>query len=149
MAKQFPFRFQKILDVREQQQKGLEIELARLDRAILRQEERRRHWELAREQALQDLALARREGDMSRSSQCADYIRHVRSRIAGCTDRAEELRDERARVQAELAEKMRSCKLLENYRDRLKRELMAEHEKAEQKVLDLHSANTFSRAKSG
>lgn len=147
MAKKgFQFRFQSILDVKEHQEKALEIELARIDRAILAQKETGRQWERTRRQVLDELGKAQRNGDMVQSIQCGDYLRHVRRRIGDCHAVVAELDGEREQARAELERVMRSRKALENYRDKLRGEFIAEQEKAEEKILELHSASRFIRA---
>ena len=42
---------------------------------------------------------------------------------------------------------MQSCKMLEGYRDRLEREFMAAQEKAEERIIELHSMHKFYQAK--
>ena len=142
----FQFRFQSILDVKEHQGKALEIELARIDRAILAQKETARQWERTRQQVLDELGKAQRNGDMVQSIQCGNYLRHVRRRIDDGDAVVAELNGEREQVRAELERVMRSRKALENYRDKLRSEFIAEQEKAEEKILELHSASRFIRA---
>ncbi len=141
------FRFQSILDVKEHQEKALEIELARIDRAILAQKETRRQWEHTRHQVLDELGKAQRNGDMVQSIQCGDYLRHVRRRIEDGDAVVAEMDGERQQARAELERVMRSRKALENYRDKLRSEFIAEQEKAEEKILELYSASRFIQAK--
>ncbi len=60
----FQFRFQKVLDLREQQQRALEMELGRLDRELLKARAEAARWEDERAASLSALAEARRGGDL-------------------------------------------------------------------------------------
>ncbi len=42
---------------------------------------------------------------------------------------------------------MQSCKMLENYRDRLRHEFAAQQERAEERIVELHSMHKFHQAK--
>ncbi|MGD2174214.1 MAG: hypothetical protein PVJ27_02335 [Candidatus Brocadiaceae bacterium] len=145
----FDFRYQKILDFKQHQEKALELELARLDTAVLAQRQSRRRWDMTRRQVLDQMGGARREGDLAHAAQCADYLRHVRRQMKNCDERLDELQRERERVRRELEKIMRSRKAVENYRDRMKKLFMVEREKAEQKVVDLHAARKFIEAEEG
>ena len=56
----FQFRFQKVLDLREQQQRALEMELGRLDRELLKARAEAARWQDERAASLSALAEARR-----------------------------------------------------------------------------------------
>ncbi len=142
----FTFPFQKVLDFREHQEKGLEIELSGLDEAILQQKQTRSRWELTRQQLLEEIGEARREGELRRAADCADYLQYVRDKIRQCERETARLQGRREEVRQELERVMRARKVVENYRDRLKKEFLAEREKIEQKVIDLHSSREFIQA---
>ncbi|MFW6118973.1 MAG: flagellar export protein FliJ [Planctomycetota bacterium] len=142
----FQFKYQKILEVREHQEKQLEIELARIDESIRMQRQERRRWEGVRDELLEALGRARRRGDMVEAAQCSDYLRHVRERIEHFKNVEAEMKKEREQVRSSLEDVLRSRKVLENYRDRLRGEFRSEREKAEEKVLDLHSTHKFTQA---
>ncbi|MHC4787686.1 MAG: flagellar export protein FliJ [Planctomycetota bacterium] len=142
----FRFRFQNILDLKENRQRALEMELARLDRAILDQEAARRRWERLRHGTLEQRRKARQRGDLVEDVQCANYLRHLRVRIGAQRSAVATLRGEREQVRRQLEGVMKSRKVLENYRDRLKQEFLAVHEKAEERSLEEHSVRSFIEA---
>ena len=142
----FKFRFQKILNVREKQQRALEIELARLDRAILTNELTRRKWHCIKQDTLNATRLARHRDDLAENARCAQYLRHVRAQAQQCQSTGAQLRGNKEHIREELQRVMQSCKMLEKYRDRLKAEFMAAQEKAEERALDAHSIRAFVRA---
>ncbi len=139
----FQFKHQRILEMREHQQKQLEIELARVDRAIHMQRQERQRWEGVRRDLLSQLGRARNAGDLLQAGRCADYLGHVRARIKHFSELEAQMSQEREQVRSTLEDVMRSLKMLQNYRDRLRREFRAEHEKTEDKVLDLHSTHKY------
>jgi len=143
----FQFKYQKILDVRQHQEKQLEVELARIDESIRMQREEQRRWKRVRDELLEELAVARGRGDLLETRHCSDYLEHVRSRIGHFANVQAQMVREREQVRSSLEDAMRSRKVLENYRDRLQSEFRSEREKAEEKVLDLHSAHKFIQAK--
>jgi flagellar export protein FliJ len=142
----FRFRFQRILDVKEKQERALEIELARLDRLILDQEALQREWEGARQQTLQEMLQARRRSDLAENARCTAYLPYVRARIAQCARAAAELRSQRESVRQKLEQVMKSRKMLEKYRDRLLAEFLVALEKADERVTEVHSARKFIEA---
>jgi flagellar biosynthesis chaperone FliJ len=117
-ATRFTFRFQQILDAKERQEQVLEVEVARLARAILEQESALSGWTRIRRDTLRGLRRARERADLTENARCADYLRYVRAQM----------------------------EVLENYRDRLKAEFIAVQEKAEERVLEEHAVRGFIRA---
>ncbi len=141
----FMFRFQKVLDLRDQQERALEIELAGIDEAVARCKDSLRRWQEARRALLDQLADARREGDWLEHANCTAYLRHVRRQVGRHHADLDALGLRRQAVRAELEGAMCSRKALENYRDKLNREFLHERERAEEKIIDLHSARTYIR----
>jgi len=141
----FKFRYQSILDFNQQQQKALEIELARIDGEVLGCTEALRRWQRARGLLLDRIAAARRDGDLLENANCARYLRHVRRQIEHHSAALEGAQQARERAREQLEQAMRSCKALENYRDRLQRQFAAERERAEEKIIDLHSTSKYTR----
>ncbi len=142
----FTFRFQKILEVKEQQEKALQIELARVDEAIAARRRTLQRWADERRELLDQMARCRAAGDVEESRRCAQYLQHVRNRIASARQALEDLHERRNEVRQELEEVLKSCKMLENYRERLRKEFVTEREKAEEKTLELHAARRFIQA---
>jgi flagellar export protein FliJ len=143
----FQFRFQKVLDLREQQQRALEIELGRLDSRLLEARAEVARWEDERAQSLRALAVARRQGDLDEDARHGGYLKHVRRRIAGARTALEEAQQAREAVRGRLERVMQSCKMLEDYRDRLRREFMVAQERAEERIVELHAMHKFHQAK--
>ncbi|KPK66174.1 MAG: hypothetical protein AMK73_00780 [Planctomycetes bacterium SM23_32] len=143
MAASFTFRFQKLLDLKEKQERALEIELARLERAVLSQQAALDGWRGARSETFQQMREARLRGDLAENARCAGYLHHVRARVEQCRAALDELRTRREGVREELRSVMQSRKVLENYRDRLRAEFMAEQEKTEERTIELHAARKF------
>ena len=142
----FQFRFQKLLDVEGGKQRGLELEMAGLDSALVAAEAELDRWLRTRRGALQDIRRARLKGDMEQNARSADYLRHVRSRLERCRETIAQLNRTKDEVRLRLERAMQSCKLLENYRDRLKHEFMLAQEKSEEHVLDLLSMRRHMQA---
>ena len=142
----FSFPYQSILDVREQQRKGLQIELAGLESTVLEHEENCRRWETTRHDILALMRRAREAGDMGENTRGAQYLRHVNDRTTRWAQKAQATREERESVRDELRRLAQSCKVLENYRDRLAAEHSAATEKAEERALDSHAIRRSLRA---
>jgi flagellar export protein FliJ len=143
----FQFRFQKVLDLREQQQRALEIELARLDAVLAQARQEVARWEGELAESLRALAAARRVGDLDEAASHTGYLKHVRARIQRAQAAVEEGQRHREVVRRRLERVMQSCKMLETYRDRLQREFMAAQERAEERIVELHSMHKFHQAK--
>jgi flagellar export protein FliJ len=143
----FQFRFQKVLDLREQQQRALEVELGRLDGELLKARAEAARWEEERAASLRAVAEARHRGDLEEDARHAGYLKHVRARIERARAALEEVRREREAARNRLERVMQACKMLENYRDRLRREFAAAQERAEERIVELHSMHKFHEAK--
>ena len=143
----FEFRFQKVLDLREQQQRALELELARLDAEVQEARTAAARWEDTRAESLRALAAARRQGDLDEAANHTNYLKHVRARIQGARAALAEAQRQREGVRRRLERVLQSCKMLENYRDRLQREFVAGQERAEERIIELHSMHQFHQAK--
>jgi flagellar export protein FliJ len=143
----FQFRFQKVLDLREQQQRVLEVELARLDAELAKAHAEAARWEGERAAALVALAEARGLGDLLEDARQAGYLKHVRVRIEAARAALEEAQRLREAARRRLERVVQSCKMLENYRDRLRGEFMAARERAEERVGELHTMHQFHQAK--
>ncbi len=139
----FRFRFQTILDAKKNQGRVLEIEVARLSRAIVEQTAARERWEHIKLQTLHHRRRARERADLADEAGCAEYLRHVRAQIKKRRTAVAELSRERECARRELLQLARSRKVLENYCDRLKAEFMAAQEKAEERVLDEFSVRNI------
>lgn len=145
-GKGFRFRFQKILDVREQQQKALEIQLAQSDEAVATCCRELQYWRERRHRLLDQIGRFRAEANLEEAHLCAQYLGHVRGQLAEAQRDLQDLRQRREEVRAELAEVLKSHKMLENYRERLKHEFANKQERAEQKTLELHAVRKFIQA---
>ncbi len=143
----FQFRFQKVLDLRGQQQRALEIELGRLDGLLLKARTEADRWETERTASLQARAEARLSGDLEEDARQAGYLAYVRGRVEVARAAVEEARRGRETVRRRLERVMQSCKMLENYRDRLRTEFHADQERAEERIVELHSMHKFYQAK--
>ena len=143
----FQFRFQKVLDLREQQQRALEIELGRQDKAVLEAGAEVTRWEAARTESLHALAAARRVADLQEAGAHTGYLKHVRGRIERARAALAEAQRQREAVRRRLERVLQSCKMLETYRDRLEHEFMATQEKAEERIIELHTMHQFHQAK--
>ena len=142
----FAFRFQRILDARERKQQVLEMELGRLDRAVLERQGELDGWHRARRTALEEMRQARRDSDLDQNARSADCLRHVDDRAERCRCALVDLARARADLMRRLEQAMRSRKVLEDYRDRLEREFLAEQERSQERILDLHSLRKFMQA---
>lgn len=145
-GKGFRFRFQKILDVREQQQKALEVQLAQSDEAVATCCRELQHWRDMRHHLLDQIGRFRADANLEEARRCAEYLGHVRKQVATARGKLQDLRRQREEVRAELAEVLKSHKMLENYRERLKQEFASEQEKVEQMNLELHAVRKFIQA---
>jgi flagellar export protein FliJ len=143
----FQFRFQKVLDLREQQQQALEVELGRLDGELAKARAEAAHWEGERAAALSALSDARRLGDLVEDARQAGYLRHVRARIEAARAALQEVQRRREETRRRLERVMQSCKMLETYRDRLRGEFAAAQERAEERVVELHTMHKFHEMK--
>jgi len=146
-ADAFKFPFQKMLDVKEKQERALQIRLSEADAAILRKQADVERWQDVRRRLLEELRRARSGADLELNAYCTRYLRHVRDQIASLCRQARELEQDRERVRRELEKTLQSRKALENYRDRLRREFLADRERSEERIVELHSISKFSRAK--
>ena len=142
----FTFRFQRILEARERKQQALEMELGRLDRAMLEGHLELERWQAARRATLEEMRRARLEADLDRNARSAEYLRHVGERTARCRCALADLACDRADVMRRLEHAMRSRKALDEYRDRLEREFLAEQERSQERIVDLHSLRKFMQA---
>lgn len=143
----FQFRFQKVLDLREQQQRALEIELGRLDGLLQKARADADRWEEERTATLQARAEARLGGDLDEDARQGGYLAYVRARLEAARGVVEEARRGREIVRGRLERVMQSCKMLENYRDRLRTESQADSERAEERIVELHTMHKFHQAK--
>lgn len=141
----FRFRFQKILDIREKEERAVQIELSRVDRALLREQQSADRWERTRQLLLEELRRARVEANLELNDRCSTYLRHVRDRIGLSREETGKLRQERQGVLRKLEQALQSRKALENYRGRMKKEFLAAQEKAEEQVIDAYSAHKFAQ----
>ncbi len=142
----FRFRFQRILEVKEKQERALEVELAHMDGLILEQEATVAQWQSRKHGVLEETLDARRRGDFAENARCTGYLRHVRGRIEKCRAALAELRLKREKVRQELQHAAQSRRVLEKYRDRLRAEFLVTVRKAEERVTEMHSIRKFSRA---
>jgi len=143
----FEFRFQKVLDLRGQQERALEIELARADATLQQARDRLARWQDARDQGLAALAEARCKADLEEAGRQSRYLEYVRSRIERARADIAELERQREGVRRRLERVMQSRKMLEGYRERQLGEFMAAQEKAEERIVELHSVFKFHQAK--
>jgi flagellar export protein FliJ len=142
----FRFKFQKILHVREKQQQALEIELARMDTLVREKEAALQRWHATRRETIDDRRRARLKGDLDLESRYGDYLTYVGMRTRQCQSELLRLREEREATRRELERLAQACKVLENYRDRLRRQFLTEAERAEERVLDLSAIHRFIQA---
>ena len=142
----FVFRYQKILDVREQQQLSLEVALGSLERAVLDGRAELARWDRVRHDLLAQLRSAREGGDVEQNASCSAYLRYVRAHRARCQRSVADLEGQREEMRQKLVEAVKSCKVLRRYRDKLEAEYQAAQEKAEERTVELHSARAHVRA---
>ena len=143
----FQFRFQKVLDVRQGEQRSLEIELGRLDGEILKATRVRDGWTRLRGDCLDGLGQAQRASRLAEAAHHSRYLDHVRQRLVESVTAIDELRQQREAVRAELERVLRACKMLEQYRDRLVREHLSAQERADERIVDIHSVHKYVEAK--
>lgn len=146
MAAGFRFRFQRILEIKEQQQHSLEIEIANVDRDLRERQAEQERWQRTKHEVLENMREACRKCDLEFRARHAAFLPYVRTRINQCRREVSELREVREAVRKRLERVMQSCKMLEKYRDRLKAQFMAKLEKAEEQTLDSHSMRKFIQA---
>jgi flagellar export protein FliJ len=146
LAAAFRFRFQRILEIKEQQQHSLEIEIANMDRDLRRREAEQERWQRTKCEVLQNLREASRNCDLELRARNAAFLPHVRGRIDRCRREVTELREVKEGVRKRLEQVMQSCKMLQKYRDRLKAQFLSKLEKAEEQNLDSHSMRKFIQA---
>jgi flagellar export protein FliJ len=139
----FTFRFQKLLDLKERREKALEVRLGRLEADLIAARRELEQWERTREATLAQMREARRRGDLRDNARCTAYLGYVRERIGRCHASLEQIASKKEDVRGELNAVMKSRKMLENYRDRLKAEFMAAREKAEERTVEMHTARKY------
>ncbi len=139
----FKFRLQKLLDLKEKQQRALEIELAGIERAMAIQEAELDRWQRVMDEVLHKLREARENSDLELNGRYSSYLPYVRAHLKRCRLEIVGLKHNKTAVRQQLEGLMQSRKILENYRDRLMREFLVDQERAEEKALDLHSLQKF------
>jgi len=139
----FRFKFQKILDVKEKQQQAAEIELAGVDKLLSEANAVLELWRRARRTTMDEQRSARHEGRLGLATLHGHYLDYVRARLDQCHGEVAKLRDEREQVRGELLRLMRARKVLEKYRDRLKKEFYRQMERDEEKEQGEHSIYKF------
>lgn len=142
----FIFRYQKILDVREKQQRSLEVELARCEKAVLAGRAEVARWDGARQEVLTQLRAARRDGDVEQNAYGSAYLRHVRRSLVQSRHSLAERAKQRDEARARLAEALKACKALQKYRDKLEAEYLVAEERADERTVELHTAHAHVRA---
>ncbi len=142
----FDFPYQSILDVKERQRQGLQIELAQLESAVMEHEVNCRRWEETRNDMLALMRRAREAGDLRENARGAQYLQHVNGRIRRWAQKAQSAREQRDSTRNDLRGLAQSCKVLENYRDRLAAEHSAAAEKAEERAQDVRAIQESFRA---
>jgi flagellar export protein FliJ len=141
----FVFAYQKVLDVREKQQRSLEVELGRLERAVLARRADLARWERVRRDVLAQLRSAREGGDMEQNAYGSAYLRHVRLCLEQGRQSLADLAGQRDAVREALTEAVKACKVLQKYRDRLRAEYLIAEEKADERTVELHTVRAHVR----
>lgn len=139
------FRFQKLLEIKEKREQSLQMEIARIDRAVSRLQDSRDEFMRLRDGALETLREARDHEEFGVNQQYTAYLRHVRARIKDCKEETSRLEQEREKVRRKLEEIMKSRKLLEQYKEKLDKQSQQDLERFEEKVLDAYSQRQFLR----
>ena len=142
----FIFRYQKVLDVREKQQHALEVELARIERAVLDARADLARWNERRQDVLAQLRSAREGGDIEQNAYGTAYLRHLRRRRAQSRQALTDVERQRDAARASLADALKACKVLEKYREKLEAEHLVAVERTEEQTVELHSARAHVRA---
>ena len=142
----FVFRYQKVLDVREKQQHALEVELARLERAVLDARADLARWDETRQDVLAQLRSAREGGDVEQNAYGSAYLRHVRIRREESRRVLTDLETKRDAARTNLSEAVKARKALEKYRDKLEAEYLLAAERKEERSVELYSARAHVRA---
>lgn len=142
----FEFPFQRVLDVREQQELSLQMQVAGAKKDLREARAELERWEEARGKALDGISRARCRGELGEAATHSRYLEHIRRRLTDCRNTVGELEQEKHHLQQELTRVMQSRKMLETHRERLEREYLARREKAEERVVELHSTHTFIQA---
>ncbi|HFE52385.1 MAG TPA: flagellar export protein FliJ [Bacteroidetes bacterium] len=133
----FRFRYQRILDVRRQQEKAKAQEVARRQAAVLKQqremESLERAWQDARGQWL-------RTGSKGASAQALQeqirYLEGIRSRIEDARAELARLVDGLNRAREELVELMKQRKVLEKLEEKARAAYEARQNRLDQLLLD-------------
>ncbi len=143
----FQFRFQRVLDVREGQRQSVQIELARAAAEQQDAAARLKRWTETKAETLRGLAAARRAGNLDDAARHSSYLEHVRTRLAQCREQHRLARQKADQLRDALEQAMQACKVLQTYRDRLESRHLAERERAEERVIDLHSMHSHTQSK--
>ena len=141
----FEFKHQRILDVRERQQQALEMEIAKVDRAIAEQQERVDRWLQERRETLHQILNTRVSGDLAEGARATQYLYYVRNNLKRCRQQLDELRAGREEVRHRLEQTMLVRKALENYRDRMEQDFLMDQERSQERILDLHSLRKYAQ----
>lgn len=142
----FVFRYQKVLEVRDRQQRVLEVELGRASRAVLDAQSALARWQRRRHGVLDLLGEARAQGDLEQNARCTAYLRHVRGRLGRCRAALAGLQAQKEAARERLLDAMKARKALETYREKLRAQYVAAQHKAEERAIDLHSTRAFARS---
>jgi len=137
------FQFQKILDLKEQHERFLKLEVARLQRALAELQEAGEHCARLREDALGKLRTARQKAETELNDQYSVYFEHLRAELRRHCEEADKVEAQKKETRDRLERVMQSRKLLEQYRDRLAQQFQRKVEKAEERVLDGYSIQKF------
>ena len=139
------FPYQRILDWKEQQERALQLEIARLERAILALRRERARWTALREETFDRFREARAKAELDVADQYPRYLEHLRDQVRRCTDKIRELQEDKEKVRKEIERVMQSRKLLEQFKERKLKQYWAEQEQGEQRALDAYSIERFIR----
>jgi flagellar export protein FliJ len=135
----FKFKFQRVLDLREQQQQALEGELAEVQKRLGRAEASVQRWLKLRRETLEEQGHARRKGRLGLDARYGDYLSFVRRKLSEARRELAVLTERREGIRNRIEDLLKARKLLETYRDQLKEEFYDQVLRDEQKLLDMHA----------
>ncbi len=137
----FPFRFRKLLELREQQQKMAEMELAEKEQTICRQKALVDEKEALKCKAIKHQREASLAADLLMRSACAAHLRRLNGQIAADRKKLDGLVRSREQARGKLRKAAVAREALENYRDKKRSEFFAGMERLDERVAETNRIN--------
>ncbi len=145
--KKYLFSMQRILEAREAQEKGRQIELAKINQQVELAKKELQSLRRVRSTEVEDIVKAQRlSGSGGELASLVAYLDALDGRIDSCDTRIQELRVDLSEARAALSSAAKERKVLEKLSDKEKQEWLKDCNRLEQKSIDESaSAGVFRR----